>query len=138
MSVNYRENRGVRSGSAEFRRSRHRTGTTSEGWQTSHRLRESLAREAALHRQIDRLVQHQQEVSERLFARQKDAADRIARLTPRQRQIMELVLSGHSSKNIAADLGISQRTIENYRASIMKKLGTKSLPELARLALAAG
>lgn len=42
-------------------------------------------------------------------------------LTTRQRQIMELVITGHPSKNIAADLGISQRTVENHRASIMKK-----------------
>ncbi|WP_416173633.1 LuxR C-terminal-related transcriptional regulator [Aerococcus mictus] len=39
--------------------------------------------------------------------------------------------------NIAADLGISQRTVENHRASIMRKTGSKSLPALARLALAA-
>ena len=58
-------------------------------------------------------------------------------LTPRQRQIMELVLAGQPSKNIAADLGISQRTVENHRASIMKKTGSTSLPALARLALAA-
>ena len=65
------------------------------------------------------------------------AANRIARLTHRERQIMELVLAGHPNKNIAADLGISQRTVENHRASIMKKTGSKSLPALARLALAA-
>ncbi len=73
----------------------------------------------------------------KLSAWREDAANRIARLTPRQRQIMELVLAGHPSKNIAADLGISQRTIENHRASIMAKTRSKSLPELARLALAA-
>jgi two-component system CheB/CheR fusion protein len=50
---------------------------------------------------------------------------------------MEEVLAGHPSKNIAADLGISQRTVENHRASVMKKTGVKSLPALARLALAA-
>jgi two-component system, chemotaxis family, CheB/CheR fusion protein len=65
------------------------------------------------------------------------AASQIAGLTLRERQIMDLVLAGHPSKNIAADLEISQRTVENHRASIMKKTGTKSLPALARLALAA-
>jgi two-component system CheB/CheR fusion protein len=66
-----------------------------------------------------------------------DAADHLSRLTHRQRQIMELVLAGDPSKNIATDLGISQRTVENHRASIMKKAGVRSLPALARLALAA-
>jgi len=70
-------------------------------------------------------------------ARRASAASHIAGLTPRQRQIMDLVLAGHPSKNIAADLGISQRTVENHRALIMKKTGSKSLPALARLALAA-
>lgn len=63
------------------------------------------------------------------------AATNVASLTPRQRQIMDLVLEGHPSKNIAADLGISQRTVEKHRAAIMKRTGSKSLPALARLAL---
>ena len=54
-----------------------------------------------------------------------------------EREIMELVLAGHPSKNISADLGISQRTVENHRAGIMKRTGSKSLPALARLALLA-
>ncbi len=66
-----------------------------------------------------------------------DAASHVAGLTTRQHQIMNMVLAGHPSKNIAADLGISQRTVENHRASIMKKTGSKSLPALARLAVAA-
>jgi two-component system CheB/CheR fusion protein len=65
------------------------------------------------------------------------AATRLAGLTARQRQIMELVLAGHPSKNIAADLGISQRTVENHRAGVMKKTGSHSLSALIRLALAA-
>ena len=43
----------------------------------------------------------------------ESAANHLVRLTRRQRQIMELVLAGQPSKNIAADLGISQRTVEN-------------------------
>ena len=65
------------------------------------------------------------------------AARHMAGLTQRQKQIMDLVLDGGPSKNIAADLGISQRTAENHRAAIMKRTGVKSLPALARLALAA-
>jgi two-component system CheB/CheR fusion protein len=75
--------------------------------------------------------------SKRLFAWRETAADQIAGLTSRERQIMELILAGHPNKNIAADLGISQRTVENHRASIMRKTGSKSLPALARLAVAA-
>ena len=55
-------------------------------------------------------------------------------LTPRQHQIMDLILAGERSKNIAADLGISRRTVENHRAAIMKKTGSNSIPSLARLA----
>ena len=60
----------------------------------------------------------------------------VADLTPRQHQIMSLVVAGEASKNIAIDLGISQRTVENHRAAIMKRTGSKSLPALARMALA--
>jgi FixJ family two-component response regulator len=67
-----------------------------------------------------------------------EAEHHFEALTVRQRQIMILVLAGHPSKNIAADLGISQRTVENHRAAIMRKSGSKSLPGLARLTLAAG
>ncbi len=67
---------------------------------------------------------------------QEEATNRLADLTPRQRQILDLVLAGHPSKNIAADLGISRRTVENHRAAIMKKTGAKSIPALARLAIA--
>ena len=67
----------------------------------------------------------------------QEAAAKVAGLTPRQREIMVLVLAGQPSKNIAADLGISQRTVENHRASIMHRTGAASLPALARLSLAA-
>lgn len=73
----------------------------------------------------------------KVTAWQEAAARRIATLTPRQHQIMDQVLAGAPSKNIAADLGISQRTVESHRATIMQRTGAKSLPELARLAVAA-
>jgi two-component system CheB/CheR fusion protein len=66
-----------------------------------------------------------------------NAASQIARLTPRERQILALVLAGHANKIIAADLGVSQRTVEYHRAAIMRKTGAGSLPALARLAVAA-
>lgn len=69
---------------------------------------------------------------------QANAAAQIDGLTPRQHQVMEQVLAGHPSKNIAADLQISRRTVENHRASIMRKTCVKSLPALARLAATAG
>lgn len=71
------------------------------------------------------------------IAIREDAVARLATLSPRQREVMELVLDGHPSKNIAADLGLSQRTVENHRASIMQRTKVKSLPALARLVAAA-
>ncbi len=85
---------------------------------------------------IERAFEQSQD-SGKLAAWRESAADHIASLTARQRQIMEMVLAGNPSKIIAANLAISQRTVENHRASIMKKTGSKSLPALARLALAA-
>ncbi len=85
---------------------------------------------------IERALEMSQD-SVKLLEWRESAATHLAGLTPRQREVMERVLAGHPSKNIAADLGISQRTVENHRASIMKRTGSKSLPELARLALVA-
>jgi two-component system CheB/CheR fusion protein len=85
---------------------------------------------------VDRALEQSHD-SSKLHAWQSDAAHLMSGLTPRQHEIMDLVLAGHPSKNIAADLGISQRTVETHRASIMKKTGSKSLPALARMALAA-
>lgn len=65
------------------------------------------------------------------------AAARLATLTPRQHQIMARVVAGQANKNIAADLGISQRTVENHRAEIMKRTASASLPDLTRLVMTA-
>jgi two-component system CheB/CheR fusion protein len=85
---------------------------------------------------IERALELSQD-SSKLQEWRESAATHLAGLTPRQREVMERVLAGHPSRNIAADLGISQRTVENHRASIMKRTGSKSLPALARLALVA-
>lgn len=113
-----------------FEYKQRRTVASHEREATEMRLRQALAREAALLRERDELIR-------KLLAWRDIAANHFARLTPRQCQIMQLVLAGHPSKNIAADLGISQRTVENHRASIMHKTGSKSLPALAQLALVA-
>ncbi len=73
-----------------------------------------------------------------LTERRRKAAERLATLTPRQREVLDRVLAGHPSKNIAVDLGISRRTVENHRAAVMERTGVASLPDLARLAFSAG
>ncbi len=85
---------------------------------------------------IERALELSQD-SSKLLRLRESASAHLAGLTPRQRDVMDRVLAGQPSKNIAADLGISQRTVENHRASIMRRTGSKSLPALARLALLA-
>lgn len=65
-------------------------------------------------------------------AAQAEMSARIAELTERQRQVMELVVQGLSSKEIAQSLGISPRTVENYRAWVMEKMGATNLADLVR------
>ncbi len=63
---------------------------------------------------------------------------RLATLTKRQKDVLALVMAGAPSKNIAADLGISQRTVESHRAQVMHKLGVRTIPDLVRAVLSAG
>ena len=69
----------------------------------------------------------------KILAYRDAALEHTDDLTSRQRQIMDMVLAGQPSKNIAADLGISQRTVEKHRASIMDRTGARSIPDLARV-----
>ena len=64
------------------------------------------------------------------------AARRIADLTSRERQVVEMVVDGNPNKQIAYVLGISQRTVETHRATAMKKLGARTFSELIHLTIA--
>jgi FixJ family two-component response regulator len=63
------------------------------------------------------------------------AATQLEVLTPREREVFERIAAGESNKVIAIDLGISVRTVESHRASVMEKLGLKTLVDLVRLAV---
>jgi two-component system CheB/CheR fusion protein len=68
---------------------------------------------------------------------QSAAKQRLASLTPRERQVMDLVIAGRPNKIISADLDLSQRTVEKHRAAIMHKTKSKSLSDLVRLVITA-
>ena len=61
-----------------------------------------------------------------------------ATLTKRERDVVVMVAQGHSSKEIAATLNISAKTVESHRRNIMHKLGLKSVAELVRYAMRSG
>ena len=63
---------------------------------------------------------------------------RMARLTPRERDVLEQLVIGNPNKIIAHKLGISPRTVEIHRARVIEKMEARSLSHLVRLALAAG
>ena len=66
------------------------------------------------------------------------AAARVQELSPREREVLQGLLSGLPNKSIAYDLGISPRTVEIHRARVMDKMGARNLSELIRMSLAAG
>ena len=63
---------------------------------------------------------------------------RLATLSEREEQVMKGLVAGHQNKIIAADLAISPRTVEIYRANLMTKMQAASLPDLVRMAIIAG
>ncbi len=67
-----------------------------------------------------------------------DVRARLACLTSRERQVMQLIVRGSTSREMAEQLGVSARTIEVHRANIMLKMHTKRVPELVRWALSFG
>ena len=62
--------------------------------------------------------------------------ERLAHLTPREHEVMEMVTDGRSNKEIANSLGVSAKTIEAHRARVMEKMQAGSLAELVRMVLA--
>ena len=65
-----------------------------------------------------------------------DYARLAGALTPREREVMALVVAGHSNKEVARKLAVSPRTVEVHRLHMMEKMGAGSLAELVRMALA--
>ncbi|PTL84875.1 response regulator transcription factor [Vitiosangium sp. GDMCC 1.1324] len=59
-------------------------------------------------------------------------------LTPRQREILQLIAEGHGTRGIAARLGVSVKTVETHRAQLMERLGIYDVPALVRLAMRHG
>jgi len=61
--------------------------------------------------------------------------ERIDSLTPREKEVMGLVVGGHSNKSIAKELGVSIKTVEVHRGNLMSKMKAQSLSELVRLVM---
>ena len=82
---------------------------------------------------IDAAVERHRE-KRRETALAAELRQRFAALTPREREVMALVSAGRVNKQIAAELGISEATVKVHRGQIMRKMETKSLAQLVRIA----
>jgi len=85
---------------------------------------------AAIAGAMDRDERERREAASRV-----SVAERLERLTPREREVLDLVADGKHNREIAALLSISPRTVEVYKARLMEKLQVRRLPELVRLVL---
>jgi two-component system response regulator FixJ len=68
-------------------------------------------------------------------ARRAEVQHRLESLTPRERQVMDMVVDGAANKVIAIDLNLSERTVEIHRAKVMEKMGARSVAHLVKLQL---
>jgi FixJ family two-component response regulator len=68
-------------------------------------------------------------------SRRSEIQHRLESLTPRERQVMDLIVEGRANKVIAIDLGLSERTVEIHRAKVMEKMGARSVAHLVKLHL---
>lgn len=64
-----------------------------------------------------------------------DIRERLGQLTPREREVLDLVVSGRRNKNISEELGITLSTVEAHRSRVMEKMGADSLSQLMRMML---
>jgi FixJ family two-component response regulator len=87
--------------------------------------------------QVDRAFAVDNERRREHSVRQKCSV-RLRRLTPREREVMTMVVAGMANKVVAYELGISQKTVESHRARVMSKLEVQSLADLVRLEWIAG
>ena len=85
---------------------------------------------ASLRSALDRSLDRREQSAERAVI-----AGRLASLSPRERQVLEGLISGKANKVVAIELDISPRTVEVYRANLMSKMQAASLSELVRMAL---
>jgi FixJ family two-component response regulator len=74
--------------------------------------------------------------SRNTVARRAEVLHRLESLTPRERQVMDMVVEGAANKVIAIDLHLSERTVEIHRAKVMEKMGARSVAHLVKLHLA--
>lgn len=78
------------------------------------------------------------EIVQQLRTPGRNAAEPFSVLSSREREVLQLIAEGLSAKEIAADLGISTKTVEAHRTSVMRKLGARKATELVRYALRHG
>ncbi len=98
-------------------------------------LEKPLSTERLLKRIEDAV--EQDAISRRANAEQSEVERRLALLTPREREVLDLVLAGKLNKQIAAELQIAQRTVEVHRHQIMKKMQAETGIHLAKMILSA-